>query len=60
MHMSQPNKNKEYSLDEILKNYYVASDLDKEKGFFMCSQTNHIMMNDEILGVCRTHALKTA
>lgn len=43
------NKDKEYSLDEILKNYYVASDLDKEKGFFMCSQTNHIIMNDEIL-----------
>lgn len=43
------NKTKEYSLDEILEDFYVKSDLDKEKGFFMCSQTNHITMNNKIL-----------
>jgi len=42
-------KNKTYSLDNILDSFYVKNDLDKQKGFFMCSQTNHIAMHDKIL-----------
>lgn len=42
-------KTKEYLFAEVLRMFYSENALDKEKGFYMCSQRNHIIMNDEIL-----------
>ncbi|MDN5047566.1 endonuclease NucS [Aliarcobacter butzleri] len=42
-------KTKEYDLDDILLRFYANDIFDKDKGFYFCSQTDHIRENNNIL-----------
>jgi hypothetical protein len=42
-------KTKEYDLDDILLRFYTNDIFDKDKGFYFCSQTDHIRENNNIL-----------
>lgn len=43
------DKKKEYSLKNILEKYYSSNDFHMERSFILCTQRNHIMMNQDIL-----------